>query len=262
MESPDLRQLDGRLSGQYAKTSYQSSFAPKYFLLVSRHPLSPFSYVWFPNSIATAVIYTMVFIAWVIGVNTTVSQIVLPPPYSFSTTAEAVSWVSPMIGAVLGELWGHWFNDWLFHRYIRRHNGSYSIENRLWGTYPPTLICFVGLILYGEAIQHTLHWMVLLLAWAFMAFGMVATMTAVSAYCLDSFPHHASLVACIINFWRTTGGFCVVYFQLKWIHTSGAAVTFGVQAMILGAAFLAGVVIVQFYGKRWRAAHPPPKAEN
>ena len=204
----------------------------------------------------------MVFLTWIIGVNTTISQIVLPPPYSFSTTAEAASWIAPMVGAVIGELWGDWFNDWLFRRYIRRHNGLYTIENRLWGTYAPTLMCFIGLILYGEAIQNTLHWMVLLLAWAFMAFSMIAAMTAVSAYCLDSFPNHASLVACIINFWRTTGGFCVVYFQIKWITTNGAAVTFGLQAMITVVAFLAGVVLVQFKGKRWRLAHPPPKAEN
>jgi hypothetical protein len=41
-----------------------------------------------------------------------------------------------------------------------------------------------------------------LIAWAFIAFAMVSATTAVSAYCLDSFPNHASLVAAVINMWR------------------------------------------------------------
>ena len=167
-----------------------------------------------------------------------------------------------MIGAGLGELWGHWFNDFLLARHLRAHKGSYTVENRLWGVYTPAVVAFVGLILYGQALQHTLHWMALLVAWACVAFGMIAATTAVSAYCLDSFPNHSSLVASIINFWRTTGGFCVVYFQLKWIATSGAAITFGCQGMVLGVAFITGVVTTQIFGKRWRIKYPPPKAEN
>ncbi|KAF2235849.1 MFS transporter [Viridothelium virens] len=215
-----------------------------------------------PQIFFLTVIFIMVLVAWVIGINTTISLLVVPPPYSFSPSAEAVSWVAPMIGAGLGELWGYWFNDFLLRRHLRTHEGSYTVENRLWGVYTPAVIAFVGLILYGQALQHTLHWIALLVAWACVAFGMIAATTAISAYCLDSFPNHSSLVASIINFWRTTGGFCVVYFQLKWIATSGAAVTFGCQGMILGVAFITGVVTTQIWGKRWRKKYPPPKAEN
>lgn len=208
------------------------------------------------------VVYIMILIAWIIGINTTISLLVIPPPYSFSAAAEATSWLAPLIGAIIAEVWGHWFNDWLCNRYIRKHDGLYHLENRLWGTYVPTLVGITGLVLYGQALQHTLHWMALMVAWACVAFAMVTAVTVVSAYCLDSFPNHASLVASIINFWRTTGGFCVVYFQLKWIATSGAGVTFGCQAMILGVAFIIGVVSTQLFGKRWRKNHPPPVAEN
>lgn len=155
-----------------------------------------------PQILYITVIYIMVLIAWVIGVNTTISQLVVPPPYSFSGQAEALSWLAPIVGAIIGEIWGHWFNDWLCARYIRKHNGVYVLESRLWGTYAPTLVGFAGLILYGQALQHTLHWMALMVAWACIAFSMIAATTAVSAYCLDSFPNHASLVAAIINMWR------------------------------------------------------------
>ena len=155
-----------------------------------------------PQIFFITVIYVMVLVAWVIGVNTTVSQLVLPPPYSFSPTALAASWVAPMIGAVIGGLWGHGVPSWRQSRYIRTHAGVYVVENRLWGTYAPTIIGFTGLVLYGQTLQHSMHWIRLLIAWSFIAFAMVAATTAVSAYCLDSFPNHAALVAAIVNMWR------------------------------------------------------------
>ncbi|KAK5131682.1 hypothetical protein LTR08_000736 [Meristemomyces frigidus] len=243
---PKERGLMGRAKLLLGITGLKAKGRPGFFTVakdIARIQLSP--QIFFITAV-----YVMVLVAWVIGVNITISQLVVPPPYSFSAVAEACSWIAPIIGAVLGEVWGHVFNDWLCTRYIRQHNGTYVLENRLWGTYAPTLVGFAGLVLYGQALQHTLHWAALLIAWACLAFSMVAATTAVSAYCLDSFPNHASLVASIINMWRTTGGFCVGYFQLKWIATSGAGVTFGCQAMVLGVAFLVGIVLTQVCGKK------------
>jgi len=61
---------------------------------------------------------------------------------------------------------------------------------------------------------------------------------------------------------RTTGGFCVVYFQLRWAATSGPAVSFGCQAMLLGVAFVFGVVMTQWKGQSWRNKYPLLKAEK
>ncbi|KAI7460638.1 hypothetical protein KC367_g8931 [Hortaea werneckii] len=206
-----------------------------------------------PQIFFITVVYVMVMIAWVIGVNNTVSQLLLPAPYRFSGSAFACSWLAPLIGAVVGQLWGYWFNKWLFNRYVRRHNGRHNPVNRLWGTYAPTAVGLVGLVLYGQAFQHSLHWILIEIGWACMGFMMVSATTAVSAYCLDCFPEEASLVASIINMWRTTGGFCVAYFQMSWIRATGADVAFGLQALILGVAFVVGVVTTQVLGIRLRA---------
>lgn len=204
----------------------------------------------------------MVQVAWVIGINVTFSQLVRAPPYSFNQTDEALSWIAPMIGALIGELSGHYLNDWICNLYVQAHSGRYKIENRLWGAYIPFILGCTGLILYGQTLEHVYHWILLLVAWAFVVFAMIATTTVVSTYALECFPDHAALAASIINFWRTTGGFCVVYFQFKWIDSSGAANAFGCQAGILAFAFLAGIISTQIFGRSWRMKYPPPKAEN
>jgi hypothetical protein len=155
-----------------------------------------------PQIFFLTVIYVLMLVCWVIGIVSTWSQLVLPPPYLFSPSKFALSYLAPMIGAFVGEIWGHFFNDLICNRYIKKHNGQWVPEERLWGTYAPTLVGFTGLILIGQTLQHSLPWIALLLGFAFLVFAMIAATTAVSAYCLDSFPHHASLVAAIINMWR------------------------------------------------------------
>lgn len=53
------------------------------------------------------------------------------------------------------------------------------------------------------------------------------------------------------------GGFCVVYFQVKWVHHNGPAVAFGCQAAIV-AFFIVSIVVTQLKGENWRAKFPAP----
>lgn len=179
-------------------TGYQAMGRPKVWS-VCRHIVE----IQFrPHVFFISVIFVTLLFAWVVGVTTTITEILVPPPYSFSEDAIALSFLAPLIGAVLGELVGHWFNDWLCARYISRHGGLYVLENRLWGAYAPTIIAFGSLILYGQALKYALHWSAPLVAWGGLTFSLIAGSTVVAAYTLDSFPKHASLVAGIINMWR------------------------------------------------------------
>ena len=198
---------------------------------------------------------------WSIGLVNTFSRFTTAPPYSFSATAVALFYFAPIIGSVLGDVWGHWFNDYLSDRYIRKHNGIYHPEARLWAIWPATVIAVASLVLIGQVLQHGLSWVALAFGWGMFSFAVLADTVAISAYVLDCFPRHAALASSIVNFWRTTGGFCVVYFQTAWVAKSGAAVTFGCQAAICDFAFIF-VLLAQVFGRQWRAKFPPPAAEN
>ncbi|KUJ10142.1 MFS general substrate transporter [Mollisia scopiformis] len=157
-------------------------------------------------------LYIMLLFTWAIGIVTTVTQFIRPPPYLLDNTQASLFYLAPIVG--------------------------------------------------GLTLQKQLPVIGLAAAWSLMAFAQVASTTAISAYALDVFPHHAALASSWINFWRTTGGFCVTYFQTQWVAKSGAATTFGIQAAIIAFGFIF-VIITQVMGARWRLKFPAPSiAEN
>lgn len=163
---------------------------------------------------------------WTIGIVSTSTQLVKPPPYLFSDTAVALLYLAPMIGTVLAEFFGHWFNDFLCNRYMRSHGGAHQPENRLWGVYPSWLMGIGGLVLFGQAFGKHLPWIAIAFGWGMQCFGeswfslslrrhghmadgiitaTLGTSVAISAYLLDVFPQHAALASAWICAFRTVG---------------------------------------------------------
>jgi hypothetical protein len=142
---------------------------------------------------------------WTIGIVSTITLFVAPPPYSFSDTAISLLFLAPMIGTVLAEIWGHFFNDYLCTSYIRNHNGRFKPEHRLWAVYPAWVIGLAGLVLFGQALQHDLPWVAIAFGWGMNCFSTLGTTAAISAYLLDVLPQHAALASAWINAFRTVG---------------------------------------------------------
>ena len=226
---------------------------------------------------------------WTIGINVSITQFVKPPPYLFTNLQVALLYIAPIIGCILAEIWGHFFNDWITRVFVKKEDGIWRPENRHWGAYPATAVSVAGLVLLGQTLQHQLSWLGIAFGWGMNTFGLLVSATVIAAYVLDTFPDHASLASSWINFWRTTGktlrslhpfsspgqssqsltttapqhkgGFCVSYFQIKWVARNGPAVTFGIQAATVAAGVLA-IVATQVWGSRWRRRFPVPEAEN
>jgi hypothetical protein len=76
-----------------------------------------------------------------------------------------------------------------------------------------------------------------------------------TAYGLDVFPDQAVEAAAIINFFRTSGGFIVNYFQVSWAEAVGSSTTFGIQAGIVGGAFCL-ILLVQVLESTMRERFP------
>jgi hypothetical protein len=54
-----------------------------------------------------------------------------------------------------------------------------------------------------------------------------------------------------------TGGFSVIYFQIKWVSLNGAGIVFGLQSLIVGF-FIISIIWTQISGPAWRKKYPAP----
>lgn len=202
-----------------------------------------------PTVFISAIYYLLIF-SWSVGINTTLS-IFLQPLYNFGYKQIGFFYFTPIVGGLLGEIAGHWLHDILAKQYIKRHHGHFEPEVRLRAIYFSTPFLVTGLVVLGFALERGWHYMLTALGWGFYVFGIMVTTVAVNAYNLDSYPEGSGEVAAWVNFSRTTGGFIISYFQVKWAARDGTIVSFGVQGAICLAAF--GLVLfLQLYGKKLR----------
>ena len=108
-----------------------------------------------------------------------------------------------------------------------------------------------GLVLLGFCLENGYHFMITALAWGLYVFGIMISTVGLNAYVLDSYPEASGEVAAWLNFSRTTGGFVITYFQVRWASAVGPRASFGTQAGIVAGAFIL-IIVLQIWGKRMR----------
>jgi MFS family permease len=192
---------------------------------------------------------------WSIGINITTSILFATPiqygGYGFSATSVGFLYFTPVVAVFIGEIFGHYFNDFLATRYIHHHRGIFEPEIRLVTMYLSTIVMVPGLILLGFALQQHMHYGVIIIGWGLFTFGVMITSVAVTTYAIDSYPTAPGEVSGYINFMRVIGGFSVGYFQQPWGLSVGYAASFGTQAAIVAAAVIPFACLHR-YGKHLR----------
>ncbi|KAH7346955.1 major facilitator superfamily domain-containing protein [Pyrenochaeta sp. MPI-SDFR-AT-0127] len=189
---------------------------------------------------------------WSIGINITTAILFATPVafggYGFSATAVGFLYFTPVVAVFIGEIFGHYFNDFLANRYIHRHKGIFEPEVRLITVYLSTILMVPGLILLGFALQQHMHYGVIIVGWGMFTFGVMTTSVAVTTYAIDAYPTAPGEVSGYINFMRVIGGFSVGYFQQPWGLAVGYAASFGTQAAIVAIALVPFTILYK-YGK-------------
>ncbi|KAF9062021.1 MFS general substrate transporter [Rhodocollybia butyracea] len=217
-------------------TGYKMS---KYRLSWYEATASLFRVVWRPHLLIILVFEALVF-GFSIGINVTTPVFLGTPPPLDTASRSLLS----LVGIIIGELIGRFNNDYIMNVSIRRNNGVFEAESRLWA-------CYVGIPLYICGFNQ-------LSPGAFiMGFGisMVAVMiitVAVYAYCNDCFPQHPGEISALVNLARTLGGFAVAYFQIPWAVKNGTLQVFGVESAVVTGLFFLCVPLIQIKGRYFR----------
>jgi hypothetical protein len=176
---------------------------------------------------------------------------------TFSTNnCHSFFYFTPVVAALLGELAGHWIHDLIAQSYINSHAGHFEPEVRLRAIYISTPFMIAGIVLLGFALENAYHYMITALGWGLYVFGIMITTVAINAYGLDSYPEGSGEVAAWINMARTTGGFVVSYFQVRWAESMGPQNSFGTQAGIVAVASVVPVFLM-VWGKGLRERAGP-----
>lgn len=192
---------------------------------------------------------------WAIGINVTTAILFATPiefgGYGYDFKQLGYLYFTPVVGILIGELFGHFANDSLAKRYIRRHKGIFEPEVRLWMAYIAAILMIVGLVLLGLGLQHHLNVGVLIAGWGMHTCGLVILSVTTFAYAVDSYPTASAEIAGWISFIRVAGGFSVGYYQQPWGAAIGYDRSFGTQAALVGVGVLA-VAVIHKFGHRLR----------
>lgn len=88
-----------------------------------------------PQLTISAFYNSFLVFGWAIGINVTASILFAAPReaggYGYGYTSLGYLYFTPIAGILIGELVGHYGNDWIQKWYIRRHNGTFEPEARL-----------------------------------------------------------------------------------------------------------------------------------
>ena len=207
--------------------------------------------------------YAMIFM-WSVGINVT-SSILLETPieeggYGFGPKAVGFMFFTPILAILIGEVFGHFFNDYIATRYVKKHQGIFVPEVRLRTNYIGLFLMVPGLVLVGQTLQHHFHWVGIVFGWGLFQVGVMLVSVATVAYVLDCYPTASGEVSALINLGRVGSGFSVGYFQFEWGIKQGFDVSFGLQGVVVVGAFIL-IAILQKYGARLRAWAGPIKLQ-
>lgn len=95
--------------------------------------------------------------SWSVGIGTIIT-ILFRRNYHLIAPNVNLIYLSPLIGAVLGELAGGPLSDFVVRRLTRRNHSQRRPEMRLHAMYPALVCIIVGLVVFGVTLQQQRHY--------------------------------------------------------------------------------------------------------
>lgn len=196
-------------------------------------------------------LYGLIFQGWFIMVGVQIPIILTETPemggYSFSSLGVANFYFSAWVGALFGVAYGVLVNDRLPKWLQKRNNGIWHVEYRLHTAWFPSLIVGpIGCGLFGAALYHHWHYIILAVAEVFIVFAAVAAVPPQTNYIIEIWKTFPQEVSAILNVWRISFAIAVQFFYSPWVESVGVQWVWGTAAFVEIFAFLLLVVLMMF----------------
>lgn len=176
---------------------------------------------------------------------------IVAPPYNWSQTNSGLISIATMIGycSALPLLPA---SDRIAARLTRRNKGIREAEMRLSILLPAMIIAPCGLILFGMAAAHDLHWVAYFFGVGMVQWSSYFYFTITLAYAMDSHNSNLSEMLIIMNIGKQAISFGLGLQLLNWILTTGyAKVIAGAFTAVLAVNNLS-VLVFMMWGKNIR----------
>ncbi|ANB14669.1 Hol1p [Sugiyamaella lignohabitans] len=190
-------------------------------------------------------------LVWYNVFNATSSAILSAPPYNFSSDGVGLSYLAPLIGAIIGGLYCWSIVNYYAISLARKNNGIREPEQRLWGLVLYNILLPSGLILWGVGAAHEVHWIGLLFGAAFVSICNVLAGSFSLSYLIDCYKDISGEALVSVILCRNTLSFGINYAITPWINHSGLQNTF-IVAAVLGLVTGLTFLIMIFGGKALR----------
>lgn len=135
---------------------------------------------------------------------------VLPVAYiQYSPQIQGLLFLGLLLGTVFSEIFfSGALSDLISKQMARKRGHTVRLpEDRLWLTYPATLMSAVGLIIWGISIDKMYHWMVGQVAFFIFAAGIQIGNTCVASYLVDAYPLQSMSVITFYSVWLNLSAF-------------------------------------------------------
>ncbi|KAM0746165.1 MFS general substrate transporter [Meredithblackwellia eburnea MCA 4105] len=227
----------------------------KYRCSWSEAVFSMFDVLWRPQVLLMLIFYTSLS-SFSVGINVTNAVFTGSPRpfgYGFSEYGTSAGYATPIVAVLIGEVIGRYFNDMVADRLIKRNNGVFLAEFRLWTCYIFVPLFLGGMMLLGAAFEKKLSVAALVFGWGMAEVSVMINTVAALNYLNNCFPTRQGEVSALLNFARVLGGFSMPYFQVPYSIKKGPLAVFGMEAGIGVGLFLVIIPFLQWKGSYLRS---------
>lgn len=163
--------------------------------------------VWRPHFLLLALLVMWAF-GFTIGINVTNPVFLAePPPLGFGFSKDIVStfYITPIVGAIIGELVARYMCAASTKFSVKRNHGVFESEDLLIPTLPGMILYVVGMVLFGWANLNHTSIAGVIFGVGLVTLGNLVILVSVLAKLSLDFPAREGEVSALINLARTLG---------------------------------------------------------